>query len=148
MYSSFTMLYYFLLHSKMGQPYIYTHALPFGPPSRLGRHSALSRVPSCSGKESACQRRYGFDPWVGRILWRRKWQPTPVFLHGEFHGQRSLVGYSLWGCRVRQDWATEHTSICYTVYSEAVSLEVLLYRRLPLCFLVLFYFSLLKLQDP
>ena len=35
-------------------------------------------------------RRYRFDPWVGKIPWRRKWQPTPVFLPGEFHGQRSL----------------------------------------------------------
>ena len=38
----------------------------------------------------------GFDPWVGKILWRRKWQPTPVFLPGESHGRRSLVGYSPW----------------------------------------------------
>ena len=38
--------------------------------------------------------RSGFDPWVGKILWRRKWQPTPVFLPGESHGRRSLVGYS------------------------------------------------------
>ena len=36
----------------------------------------------------------GFDPWVWKIPWRRKWQPTPVFLPGESHGQRSLVGYS------------------------------------------------------
>ena len=36
----------------------------------------------------------GFDPWVGKIPWRRKQQPTPVFLPGESHGQRSLVGYS------------------------------------------------------
>ena len=35
-----------------------------------------------------------FDPWVGKISWRRKWQPTPVFLVGKFHGWRSLVGYS------------------------------------------------------
>ena len=50
------------------------------------------------GKEAACQdRRCRFDPWVRRIPWRRKWQPTPVFLPGESHGQRSLVGYSLWG---------------------------------------------------
>ena len=34
--------------------------------------------------------RPGFDPWVGKIPWRRKWQPTPVFLRGESHGQRSL----------------------------------------------------------
>ena len=39
-------------------------------------------------------RRPGFDPWVGAIPWRRKWQPTPIFLPGEFHRQRSLVGYS------------------------------------------------------
>ena len=41
----------------------------------------------------------GFHPWVGKIPWRRKWQPTPVFLPGELHGQRSLMGYSLWGCK-------------------------------------------------
>ena len=39
----------------------------------------------------------GFDPWVRKIPWRREWQATPVFLPGEFHGQRSLVCYSLWG---------------------------------------------------
>jgi len=38
-----------------------------------------------------------FDSWVGRIPWRRKWQPTPVFLPGESHGQRSLAAYSPWG---------------------------------------------------
>ena len=39
-------------------------------------------------------KRPGFNPWVGKIPWRRKWQPTPVFLPGESHGRRSLVGYS------------------------------------------------------
>ena len=34
----------------------------------------------------------GCDPWVGKILWSRKWQPVPVFLPGKFHGQRSLAG--------------------------------------------------------
>ena len=49
-------------------------------------------------KESTFQcRRLGFDPSIGKILWRRKWQPTPVFLPGESHGQRSLVGCSPWG---------------------------------------------------
>ena len=44
-----------------------------------------------------------------KIPWRRKWQPTPVFLPGKFHGQKSLVGCSPWGCkRVGQDWATEN----------------------------------------
>ena len=54
-----------------------------------------------SGEELFCQfrrlQRLRFDPWVGKILWRRASQPTPVFLPGESHGQRSLVGYSLWG---------------------------------------------------
>ena len=46
-----------------------------------------------------CQqcRRQRFDTWVGKIPWRRAWQPTPVFLPGESHGLRSLVGYSPWG---------------------------------------------------
>ena len=49
----------------------------------------------------------GFSPWVGKILWRRKWQPTPVFLPGKSHGQRSLVGYSPRGHKELD--ATEHT---------------------------------------
>jgi len=40
-----------------------------------------------------------FDPPVRKIPWRREWQSTPVFLPGEFHGQRSLAGYSPWGCK-------------------------------------------------
>ena len=57
-------------------------------------------------------RRCSFDPWIGKILWRRKWQPTPVFLPGKSHGQRSLGGYSPWGCKkVRHDSATTTTLI-------------------------------------
>ena len=48
---------------------------------------------STGGKESACQcKRHGFSPWIAKIPWRRKWQPTSEFLLGEFHGQRSLAG--------------------------------------------------------
>ena len=43
--------------------------------------------------------RPGFNPWVRKISWRRKWQPTPVFLPGESHGWKSLVGYSPRGCK-------------------------------------------------
>ena len=53
-----------------------------------------------SGKESTCQcrrcKRHGFNPWVGKIPWRKKWQPTPVFLPAESH-ERSPAGYSPWG---------------------------------------------------
>ena len=45
--------------------------------------------------------RSGFNPWVGKIPWRRKWPPTPVLLPGKFHGWRRLVGYSPWGCKER-----------------------------------------------
>ena len=60
-----------------------------------------------TGKEPACQcrrcKRCRFDPWVGKIPWRRAWQPTPVFLPGEPQGQRSLVGYGPQGHRVGHD---------------------------------------------
>ena len=66
-----------------------------------------------SGKESACQfRRCGFDPCVGKIPWSREWQPAPVFLPGKFHGQRSLAGYNLWGCKDLD--STEHACMCWT----------------------------------
>ena len=53
-----------------------------------------------SGKVSSCQwRRCSFDLWVGKIPWRRKWQATPGFLPGKFHGQRNLAGQSPWGCK-------------------------------------------------
>ena len=51
-----------------------------------------------SGKEFACQCRIPrFEPCVGKILWRMKWQPTSVFLPGKSHGQRNLVGHNPWG---------------------------------------------------
>ena len=53
-----------------------------------------------SGKEPACQyrrhKRHGFDSWDEKIPWRRKWQAIPVFMPGESHGQRRLVGYGPW----------------------------------------------------
>ena len=72
-----------------------------------------------SDKESVSQcrkhRRHRFDPWVGKIPWRKNWQPTPVYLPGESHGQRSLVIYSSRGCKESDtteqlsDWAHMHT---------------------------------------
>ena len=54
-----------------------------------------------NGKKSTCQcrrlKKHRFNPWVRKVPWRRALQPTPVFLPGEPHGQRSLVGYSPWG---------------------------------------------------
>ena len=77
---------------------------------------ALELTPMrCGGKESACQCRRrkrpgGFNPWVGTISWRRKWQPAPVFLPGESHGQRSLGGNSpLGGKEVARTERLHHT---------------------------------------
>ena len=60
------------------------------------------------------RRRPGFDPWVRKIAWRRKWQPTPVLSPGKSHGQRSLAGYILRGHRVRHDLATKPLSFMVT----------------------------------
>ena len=58
--------------------------------------------------------RPSFYPLVGKIPWRRKWLPTPVFLPGESHGQRSLVGYSPWGCK--ESDMTEAIQHAYWMY--------------------------------
>ena len=76
-----------------------------------------------SSKEPACQyRRCRFNPWVGKVSWRRKWQPAPVFLPGESHGQRSLAGYSS-GVAESQtrpstgsSWAASTTLQSYSLY--------------------------------
>ena len=74
-----------------------------------------------SGKEPACQcRRHNrcrLNPWVGNIPWRRAWQPTPVFLPGEFHGQWSLVGYGPQGHKeLDTTEATEHEHYVYVAF--------------------------------
>ena len=77
-----------------------------------------------SGEEPArqCRRckRIVFDPWVGKIPWRRAWQPTPVYLPGESPGQRSLGGYSLLGHT--ESHATEGAA-CTRVEEAQVNLE-------------------------
>ena len=62
------------------------------------RQVLLSFPAGASDKECRRHKRLGFDPWVRKMPWRRAWQPTPVSLPGEPHGQRSLAGYSPWGC--------------------------------------------------
>ena len=64
-----------------------------------------------------------FDPWVGKIPWRRKWQPTPVLLPGKSHGQRSLVGYSPWGHKESDITERLHITInsVWPIFSPCVS---------------------------
>ena len=76
--------------------------------SQRVRHNLVIEPRWDSGKESCrCRRpkRLEFNPWVRKIPWSRKWQPTLVFLPRECHGQRSLAGYSPWGRQVGHDWA-------------------------------------------
>ena len=88
---------------------------------------------NASGKESTCQcRRCRFDSQVRKIPWRRKWQPTPVFLPGKSHGQRSLVGFTPWGHkRVGHDLATEQqiSLVSYIIFIELFHLSVLLHKK-------------------
>ena len=90
-----------------------------------------------SGKEPTCQcrrhKRCRCSSWVGKVPCRRKWQPTQVFLPGEFHGQRSLAGYSPWGHKesdTLRDWAHQICSLSnflyvqiYFLYSEMIQIR-------------------------
>ena len=78
------------------------------------RTVSLTSPEGSSGEEPACQcrrcKRCGLDRWVRKVPWRSAWQPAPVFLPGQSQGQRSLTGYSLWGCK---EWdTTEHACFC------------------------------------
>ena len=84
-----------------------------------------------NGKELACSvpDRSEFYPWVRKIPWRGKWQPTPVFLPGKTCGQRSLVGYSPWARRrVGHNLATEQEQqsihLNYVMESQLLELTV------------------------
>ena len=71
----------------------------------------LSDFPGDSDGKASCLQcgRPGFNPWVRKILWRRKWQPTLVLLPVKSHGQRSMVGYSPWG---RKESDTTECACC------------------------------------
>ena len=66
--------------------------------------SAVGNLPANAGDTQNV-----FDLWVSKSPWRRKWQPTPIFLPGESQGQRSLAGYSPWNRRVGHNWACMHS---------------------------------------
>ena len=73
------------------------------------------------GKESSWQcRRYEFDLWVEKISCRRKWQPTPIFLKGESHGQRSLAAYTVQGVLKNLTGLSNWTELNCAVLSHSV----------------------------
>ena len=63
-------------------------------------------------------KKHRFDPWVGKIPWRRAWKPTPVFLSGESHRQRSLVGYRPQG---RKESDTTEVTACTHAYISEIA---------------------------
>ena len=85
----------------------HSHTSPHPAWSSLLALLAACMVPEfpggASGEEPACQCRrcwrHGFDSWIGKISWRKAWQPIPVFTPGESHGTRSLVGCGPEGCK-------------------------------------------------
>ena len=76
-------------------------------------------------------RRPRFSSWVRKILWRREWQPTPVFLPGECYGQRSLVGYCTGSHRVSHDSANNTYNPLMTDFKMSVRLTVLFLHVAP-----------------
>ena len=71
-------------------------------------NSKVSNILGFPGGQCKRRRKHRFDPWVGKISWRRKWQPTPVFLPGKPHGWKSLLGCSPWGCEESYTTARLH----------------------------------------
>ena len=108
----------------MNQLYVYIHPLPLELPSHPPLHiTPLDHLRApywwlrCYRICLQC-RRPRFDPWVGKIPWRREWLPTPVFSPGEFHGQNSVMGYSPWGCKepyMTEQLTLPHPYIIYMV---------------------------------
>ena len=93
--------------------YLYLWSLPNPQiPKLLIKRGTTFLDGAAVGKESACNAGDGgdgFDPWVGKSLGKRKWQPTPVFLHGKFYGQKSLVGYSPRGHKESDTYTKENS---------------------------------------
>ena len=77
--------------------YVHLHSLEFSAELRLLPGFSDSSVGEEFARQCRSHRRCRFDPWVRKIPYRRKWQPTPVFLSGQCQGQKSLVGSSPWG---------------------------------------------------
>ena len=105
--------------------------LKFKVTGTLNLESPMVFPDDSDGKEFNCQcRRCGFDPWVGKILWRRKRQPSPVLLPGKSHGYRSLAGYSLWG-----HWRVERVFNMANYFSrhflQVIQILLSFFRKIP-----------------
>ena len=109
------------------------HSLIFRPKGINANIGLMGFPGGLSGKESACHckrlKKLGFDPWVEKIPWRRAWQPTPVFLLGKSHRQRSLAGYSPWVAKSQ----TQLSDYYYLLLLLSLYLLILAIGRKKLC---------------
>ena len=97
---------------------------------RSTKNSPVSFPSGSDGKSICLQRgRPGFDPWVRKILWRRKWQPTPVLLPGKFWGWRNFIGYNLWGHK--ESDTTERLHFHFPNFSEFFDISTTWYSLWP-----------------
>ena len=77
----------------------------------------LPGLPWLSSKEFTCRfRKHEFNPWVRKIPWRKKCQPTPVLLPGKFHGQKRLMNYHPWGSQKSQTQLSDYTTTIKSSY--------------------------------
>ena len=92
--------------------------IPLWPPS------AFHGLPWWLRQSRIClqYRRPRFDPWVRKIPWRREWQPSPVFLPGEFHGQRHLSSCSPWSCKELD--TVKQLTLSLFCFSSALEIQV------------------------
>ena len=79
---------------------VHAQVMPVNSRSWASQVALVIKEPTCQCRR---RKRRRFGPWVRKIPWRRARQPTPVFLPGESHGQRSLAGHSRWGCKAGQN---------------------------------------------
>ena len=100
------------VNSKLFCPYLTSKQMAVSP--------SLGFPGGSDGKASACKcGRPGFDPWVGQMPWRRKWQLTAVLLPGKFHGWKSLVGYSP-GIAKSRTWLSSFTGSSSSLKASAM----------------------------
>ena len=92
-------------------------------------------------------RRRRLDPWVRKIPWRRAWQPTAVFLPGESHGQRSLVGHSPWGHKELDTTEMHAHTYTYSKFNSGIQFPSFIFSSHLFSFLLsLFHTSLLLVK--
>ena len=95
-------------------------------------HHIMGLLSSCSGKESTCQcrthKRCGFNAWIWKIPWSRKWQLTSVILPGKSNGQRSLACYSPWG--LKESGRTEQLNTHTHTHTHIIKLGISSMQRI------------------